>query len=107
MNKLVVALLLLIPQDTLQVKVSLVTVGVRVTDSRGRDVRGLKVQDFALFDDGVEQQIEFFSDEEQPIMLARSASEKVTTVSRSIELSPRPPTSWIVRKAIREASLMG
>src|SRR5215475_13011717 len=57
------------PQDTLRVKVSLVTVGVRVTDSRGRSALNLKAQDFSVFDDGVEQKIEFFSSEEQPITL--------------------------------------
>ena len=69
MNRLLIGLLLLIPQDTLQVKVSLVTVGARVTDSRGRHVTGLKAEDFSVFDDGVAQKIEFFSSEEQPITL--------------------------------------
>src|SRR6185369_16130492 len=64
---LVILLSLPIFQDTLQVKVNLVTVGVRVTDSRGRDVRGLKAEDFSIFDDDVAQKIEFFSDTEQPI----------------------------------------
>src|SRR5262245_51116729 len=69
MNKVLIALLLFVTQDTLRVKVSLVTVGVRVTDSRGRDVLGLKAQDFSIFDDGIAQNIEFFSSEEQPITL--------------------------------------
>jgi hypothetical protein len=69
MSRLLIALLFLIPQDTLQVKVSLVTVGVRVTDSRDRDVRGLKAENFSVFDDGVQQKIEFFSEMEQPITL--------------------------------------
>src|SRR5262245_22632076 len=69
MNKVLIALLFLVTQDTLRVKVSLVTVGVRVTDSRGRNVFGLKAQDFSIFDDGVAQKIEFFSSEEQPITL--------------------------------------
>src|ERR1700746_559467 len=69
MNRLLIGLLLLIPQETLQVKVSLVTVGVRVTDPRGRNVAGLKAEDFSVFDDGVAQKIEFFSNEEQPITL--------------------------------------
>src|SRR5262245_12717814 len=69
MRALSLAILLLLPtvQDTLRVKVNLVTVAVRVTDSRGRDVRGLKAEDFSIFDDGVAQKIEFFSDAEQPI----------------------------------------
>src|SRR5262245_15250685 len=69
MKKLVISLLLLFAQDTLQVKVSLVTVGVRVTDSRGRDVRGLNQEAFSVFDDGVRQPIQFFSEMEQPITL--------------------------------------
>jgi Ca-activated chloride channel homolog len=69
MNGLLITLLLLIAQDTLQVKVSLVTVGVRVTDPRGRNVAGLKAEDFSVFDDGIAQKIEFFSNEEQPITL--------------------------------------
>ena len=69
MNRILIVLLLLVPQETLQVKVSLVTVGVRVTDSRGRNVLGLKAQHFAIEDDGVPQKIEFFSNEEQPITM--------------------------------------
>jgi Ca-activated chloride channel family protein len=62
-------LLLLAQETTLRVKVALVTVGVRVTDSRGRDVRGLKAGDFSVYEDGVAQKVEFFSNEEQPITL--------------------------------------
>jgi VWFA-related protein len=59
----------LFAQDTLRVAVNLVTVSVRVTDARGRNVLGLKAEDFSIFDDGVRQKIEFFSSEEQPITL--------------------------------------
>lgn len=69
MNRLLIILLLVGAQDTLRVKVSLVTVGVRVTDWIGRDVRGLKTESFSVFDDEVPQRIEFFSNEEQPITL--------------------------------------
>jgi VWFA-related protein len=69
MNRILVGLLLLLFQDTLQVKVSLVSIGVRVTDSKGRSVSGLKAGDFSIFDEGVPQKIEFFSSEEQPITL--------------------------------------
>jgi Ca-activated chloride channel family protein len=69
MARLLIAVLLLIPQETLHIKVSLVTVGVRVSDSRGRNVIGLKAEDFSLFDDGIQEKIEFFSSEEQPITL--------------------------------------
>jgi Ca-activated chloride channel family protein len=70
MSRILIALLLLATQETtLRVKVSLVTVGVRVTDSRGRSIQGLKAQDFSIFDDGILRNIEFFSGEEQPITL--------------------------------------
>ena len=69
MYRILVLLLLLTGQDTLRVKVSLVTVGARVTDWRGRDVVGLRAEDFSIFDDGAEQKIEFFRNEEQPITL--------------------------------------
>src|SRR5215467_6318608 len=69
MNRIAIALLLLLAQEPLRVKVSLVTVGVRVTDWLGRDVRGLNVQNFSVFDDGVVQKIEFFTSEEQPLTL--------------------------------------
>jgi VWFA-related protein len=62
-------LLLLVLQDTLKIKVNLVTVGVRVTDSRGRDVPGLKAENFSMFDDGILQKVEFFSNEEQSVTL--------------------------------------
>lgn len=64
-----ILLLLLAQEQTLRVKVSLVTVGVRVTDSRGKDVRGLKAGNFSVYEDGVAQKVEFFSSEEQPITL--------------------------------------
>jgi len=56
-------------QQTIRVDVSLVTVGVRVTDSSGREVRGLKGSDFTVFEDGEEQTIAFFSSEPQPMTL--------------------------------------
>jgi len=67
--KLLVPFLFLLVQDTLRVKVSLVTVGVRVTDGKDRDARGLKAEQFSVFDNGVAQKIEFFSESEQPITL--------------------------------------
>jgi len=68
-KQLLIAMLLLAGQETLRVKVSLVTVGVRVTDSRGREIQGLRAENFSVFDDGAAQKIEFFSSEEQAITL--------------------------------------
>jgi Ca-activated chloride channel family protein len=68
-SRVLIGLLLLVSQDTLQIKVSLVSVGVRVTDSRGRNVVGLKTEDFSVFDNRTPQKIEFFASEEQAITL--------------------------------------
>src|SRR5262252_7891097 len=66
----VTALLLAVAlQQVIRVDVALVTVGVRVTDSRGRDVGGLKAKDFTVYEDGLPRDIAFFSSEPQPITL--------------------------------------
>jgi Ca-activated chloride channel family protein len=56
----------------------MVTVGVRVSDSNGREIQGLKAERFSLYEDGVPQPIAFFAEEEQPVsvgvLLDRSSS---------------------------------
>ena len=49
---------------------SLISIDVTVTDRRGRPVEGLRKEDFAVFDDGVEQAVSFFSHENRPISWA-------------------------------------
>src|SRR5215510_1831478 len=74
MSRLARLLLLLIPivaiaqkpQAPLKVEVNLVTVNVRVTDAHGRSVLGLKPEDFQIWEDRVEQKVEYFSIEEVP-----------------------------------------
>jgi Ca-activated chloride channel homolog len=52
--------------QSLKVDVDLVSVNIRVTDSQGRTVVGLEPKDFELFEDRIEQKIEYFSVEEVP-----------------------------------------
>jgi Ca-activated chloride channel homolog len=54
------------PQAPIRVDVEVVTVNVRVTDAQGRTVLGLKTADFQLWEDRVEQKVEYFSIEEIP-----------------------------------------
>jgi VWFA-related protein len=54
---------------TFKADVSLLSVSVRVTDSRGREVGGLKVSTFTLLEDNVPQRISFFAAEKQPVSL--------------------------------------
>ena len=66
------------PLETLHVNVNLVTVGVRVSDRRNREVSGLKPEEFSIFEDGKQQKLAVFASEQQPvsalILLDRSYS---------------------------------
>jgi Ca-activated chloride channel family protein len=59
-----IALLAQRPQAPIRVSVDLVTVNVAVTDSRGRTVLGLSPDMFQVYEDRVEQKVEYFSTEE-------------------------------------------
>ena len=66
------------PQDsgaTLRVETTLVQIPVSITDSVNRFVLGLQKQDFHLFEDGVEQEIAHFSDEEAPLSVGLAFDE--------------------------------
>jgi Ca-activated chloride channel homolog len=52
--------------DTLRVDVDLVLVPVTVTDSHGRYVKGLRKENFTLWEDKVQQDVEYFSAENIP-----------------------------------------
>lgn len=56
--------------DVLKVETALVTIPVSVLDARGRFVANLAKQDFKVFEDGKEQEIEYFAAAEQPITVA-------------------------------------
>ena len=46
--------------DVIRVETDLVPFEITVTDAQGKPVRGLKAEDFRLFENGVERQIDFF-----------------------------------------------
>ncbi len=53
------------PQKTIRSEVSLVDLYFSALDGRGNPVDGLKMEDFRVFENGMEQQIEFFSEAEK------------------------------------------
>ncbi len=55
---------------TFKVQVNLVQVEASVRDEQGRVVDNLTRQDFRLYEDGVEQQIRYFSHDELPLAIA-------------------------------------
>jgi Ca-activated chloride channel family protein len=66
--------------DIIKVDTQLVSLPVRVMDKKGRFVAGLRQDEFQVFENGVEQEISYFSTEEEPftvvLMLDMSYSTK-------------------------------
>jgi VWFA-related protein len=54
------------PSPAIRVSVDRVNVGVIVTDSRGKFVGGLHLEDFHVFDDGIEQPVTDFAPVDEP-----------------------------------------
>ena len=65
-------------EDVIRVDTDLVVLRAAVTDKQGHAVTGLGREDFKVYEDGVEQQVGFFSAEESPVswglVLDRSGS---------------------------------
>lgn len=57
------------PGDRVTIETRLVNLTVKVADRMGRFVVGLNKEDFEIYDNGVRQQIAFFSDEDAPVSL--------------------------------------
>ena len=80
-------------ERALVVNADLVTFTVTVTDREGRHVGGLERGDFTVLDDGVPQEISFFSDDDAPASVAvvfdTSASMKGDKITRALEALAR------------------
>jgi Ca-activated chloride channel family protein len=79
------------PQAPIRVDVDVVTVNVRVSDAQGRTVLGLKPGDFQLWEDRVEQKVEYFSVEEVPasIGIVFDVSSSMAPVLRAAQSAVR------------------
>ncbi len=55
--------------DKLKLRTDVVNITVKVSDTAGRFVVGLKKEEFEVYDNGVKQEISFFADEDDPISL--------------------------------------
>ncbi|MEP6945585.1 MAG: VWA domain-containing protein [Acidobacteriota bacterium] len=56
--------------DVIKVSTQLVSVPVRVMDKKGRFVAGLTKDNFSVFEDGVKQDVQMFSNEHEPFTVA-------------------------------------
>jgi Ca-activated chloride channel family protein len=70
MRSLIIFLIPFLAAQTMRVEVALVTVGVRVIDSNGDAITGLRSADFTLLEEGSQRSIAFFSNQERPISLS-------------------------------------
>ena len=56
--------------DVIKVETEIVSVPVKVSDRKGRFIGVLTKENFQIFEDGVPQEIEYFSNEQQPFTVA-------------------------------------
>src|SRR5215471_14442579 len=54
-------------ENPLRLRTDIVTLSVSVTDKQNNFVPGLGPQDFEVYEDGIKQDIAFFSDEDSPL----------------------------------------
>ena len=71
--------------EVIKVETNLVTMPVSVLDREGRFISGLQQRDFKLFENGIEQKVEYFQSVEQPF-----------TVILMIDVSPS--TQWQIEE---------
>lgn len=56
--------------DVIKIETDLVTIPVRVTDKSGRAITNIKQEEFKIFENGVEKEIAYFSDVDEPFTVA-------------------------------------
>jgi Ca-activated chloride channel homolog len=59
-----------VDDQELKIETEIVSIPVKISDRNGRFVAGLTQENFKIFEDGIEQQIEYFSNEQQPFTVA-------------------------------------
>src|SRR5205085_5413844 len=72
--------------DVIKLKADLVTVDATVTDKNGNFIRILKADDFAIYEDGVAQKLDFFEASEQAALSRPLAV--VVTIDTSGSIKP-------------------
>jgi len=72
--------------EVIKVETDLVTVPVRITSKDGRPVPDVKREEFKIFENGVEQTIDYFLSEEQPFTVALMLDMSYSTVFKLTEI---------------------
>ncbi|MBP6004310.1 MAG: VWA domain-containing protein [Pyrinomonadaceae bacterium] len=73
-------------EDVIKVETQLVSMPVRVMDKKGRFAGGLVKENFRVFEDGVEQQISLFSNENEPFTVALVLDMSYSTTFKIAEI---------------------
>ncbi|HEX8246912.1 MAG TPA: VWA domain-containing protein [Pyrinomonadaceae bacterium] len=72
--------------EVISVNTNLVTIPVRISDRDNRFIGGLKKEDFKVFENDVEQEIAYFSNEEQPFTVALVLDMSLSTTFKINEI---------------------
>jgi VWFA-related protein len=72
--------------EVIKVNTQLVSVPVRVMDKKGRFIGGLRKENFTVTEDGVEQEIDLFSNEHQPFTVALVLDMSYSTTFKIAEI---------------------
>ena len=72
--------------EVISVDTNLVTIPVRISDRSNRFIGGLKKEDFKVFENDVEQEIAYFSNEEQPFTVALVLDMSISTTFKINEI---------------------
>lgn len=72
--------------EIIKVETEIINIPVKISDRSGRFVSGLAKENFKVFEDGVEQQIEYFSNEQQPFTVALVLDMSYSTTFKIAEI---------------------
>ena len=81
-------------EDIVRVETNLITIPVSVFDRNGLYIPGLRQSDFKIFEDGVEQEIEYFGTSEKPFTIALVLDTSPSTEYRIDEIK-RAATAFV------------
>lgn len=72
--------------EIIRVETDLVVVPAQITDRRGRHVGDIRPEEFKIYEDGIEQEIAYFSDENQPFTVALVLDMSYSSVFKLAEI---------------------
>ena len=72
--------------EVIRVETDLVVFPVRVTDKKGRPIADIKQEELRIFEDGVEKELAYFSDTDQPFTVALLLDMSYSSVFKLLEI---------------------